>query len=263
MGRKVLFKGTDYVDQLHKIVGVLGLPQDTSFWDKNASESVIDYIKNLRDTHGQRPPAEPIDFAAQFPECSPEGIDLLKQLLHLDPSCRITANEALEHPFVEQMRDPAEEIDCPDLFDFESFELIEDEHALRQCIVREVLHSKGRSASLRVPSFHSMDEDSRPRRRYTGSSISTPQSASATEAHLNAMAAIQQGKDIAVRDTALDDAQGMIMGSEFVGEPEDMDEDDFKLMDSDDSIRMDHNRRLFGPSNANRQELERHLSRDW
>ena len=282
LGRKVLFKGTDYVDQLHKIVGILGLPEDTSFWDETTSQSVIEYIKNLRDGDGQPPPKEPIDFSAQFPTCTPEGIDLLKQLLHLDPTRRITADEGLEHPFVEQMRDPGEEIDSAETFDFESFEYIQNEHELRRHIIQEVLRSKGsreqfRQSSLRVPTSTSGTMDSSmsttsdydptivgsaPRRRYTGSSISTPISQSAAEAHMNAVAAVQEGRDIAVQDAAT--GQGMIVESDrFVGEPEDMDEEDFKLMDSDDSIRVEYRRRLVGPSNADVQALERHLSRDW
>lgn len=266
LGRKVLFKGTDYVDQLHKIVGILGLPEDTSFWDEKASQTVIDYIKNLTDGDGQPPPREPIDFKAQFPHCPPEGIDLLQQLLHLDPARRITADEALKHPFVEQMRDPAEEIDCSEPFDFESFELIEDEEALRQCIIQEVRKSKGllgeqHDHTQRRQSSTSSQTRQQPR-RYTGSSISTPSSASAAEAHMNAMIAMQQGRDFTVQDTA--PQQAMITELDrFVGEPEDMDEDDFKLMDSDDSIRVEYRRRLVGPSDANVQELERHLSRDW
>ncbi|CDS09893.1 hypothetical protein LRAMOSA02570 [Lichtheimia ramosa] len=269
LGRKVLFKGTDYVDQLHKIVGILGLPEDTSFWDKNASEFVIEYIKNLRDGDGLPPPKEPIDFSLLFPDCPLEGIDLLKNLLHLNPALRITSDEALAHPFVEQMRDPADEVDCPEPFDFESFEYLQEEEALRRSIIHEVMHSKGllKGRNRRLLSVEPIDTDmdssnKRPRRRYTGSSISTPHSASANEAHQHAMAAVQQGREITVQDTDMNDGVGMIT-DRFVGEPEDMDEEDFKLMDSDDSIRVEYRRRLVGPSGADVQALERHLSRDW
>lgn len=267
LGRKVLFKGKDYVDQLHKIVGILGLPEDTSFWDENASEAVIDYIKNLRDENGERPPRNPIDFSAQFPNCSPEGIDLLKQLLHLDPHQRITADEALAHAFVSDMRDPADEIDCPVRFHFEDFEYIQDEDELRRCIIDEVRKWKGEDRNLRVPSIdrdNSMDSTaSHPRRRYTGSTLSTPASASAAEAHMNAMIALQEGRDIVMQEPSA--PQNTIMGSEhFVGEPEDMDEEEMKLLDSDDSITRSHGRRrLLGPSGADVQALERHLSREW
>lgn len=262
LGRKVLFKGTDYVDQLHKIVGILGLPHDTSFWDN--SSSVTEYIKNLRDESGLPPPTEPIDFRIVFPHAPLEALDLLQNLLCLDPSKRMTANAGLEHPFVAAVRDPAEEVECHEPFDFESFELIESEHVLRQCIIEEVMKSKG----LEHDPFrqHSMSSvNSQPSRRYTGSSISTPSSAFVTEANLNAIHAAQQGRDVFQQPPDPNQFQYMVMNpDQFVGEPEDMDEDDMKLMDSDDSdIHVGKRRTLIGPSNADYRALERHLSKDW
>ncbi|CEI94839.1 hypothetical protein G6F70_003165 [Rhizopus microsporus] len=260
LGRKVLFKGTDYVDQLHKIVGTLGLPKDTTFWD--SSSSVTEYIRSLRDVNGNPPPEEPIDFSLLFPNCPPEGIDLLKRLLMLNPSKRITASEALEHPFVASVRDKSEEIKCEKLFDFESFEMIESEHVLRQCIIEEVLKSKGMSDDdvSRLAINHSAGHQSH--RRYTGSSISTPSSASIAEANLNAIHAAQHGKEITIQSTAQDCHQ-FIIGETFVREPEDMDEDDIKQLDSDESIGVGKRRTLIGPSNADYSALERQLSRDW
>ena len=50
-------------------------------------------------------------FFFSFP-ASPEALDLLKQSLQFNPEKRITAEEALEHPFVEQFHDPAQEPAC-------------------------------------------------------------------------------------------------------------------------------------------------------
>lgn len=269
LGRKVLFKGTDYVDQLHKIVGILGLPKDTSFWDN--SSSVTEYIRNLRDESGLPPPEEPIDFRLLFPNAPTEAIDLLLNLLCLDPSKRMTAEQGLNHSFVAMVRDPAEEVDCATTFDFESFEMIESEHVLRQCIIEQVMASKGLDHhSLRFQSTSS-SINSQPSRRYTGSSISTPSSACITEANLNAINAAQQGRDIfqpQQAQQAQQQYQFMVMNpdqpQQFVGEPEDMDEDDMKLMDSDESdIHVGKRRTLVGPSNADYKALERHLSKDW
>lgn len=263
LGRKVLFRGTDYVDQLHKIVGILGLPKDTSFWD--SSSSVTEYIRNLRDESGLPPPEEPIDFSLLFPNAPAEAIHLLENLLTLDPAKRLTANEALEHPFVAPVRDPAEEIECTKLFDFESFEMVESEHVLRQCIVEEVMRSQGTDINSHFPLYRSSTSSSHhASRRYTGSSISTPSSAFTTEANLNAIQLAQQGKDISATNTNNEQLHFMVMSDQFVGEPEDMDEDDIKMMDSDESaIHMGKRRTLRGPANADFQALERHLSKDW
>jgi mitogen-activated protein kinase 7 len=340
LGRRVLFKGNDYVDQLKKIIGVLGLPQDTTFWDETTSESVIEYIRNLRNADGCPPPTECIDFTTLFPTCPADGIDLMMALLQLDPKKRLTAESALSHPYVAEMRDPAEEMACPVQFDFDSFEYIEDQDQLRGCIVNEVMAFKHRSHSddmdhtddddddddnaddiddvndrhdndngdravaakrvdHRYPSLSSSgygdslmatdgstarsnsnrttlsaasstssstrvnSTNALSRRRYTGGSISTPISASATEAHLYALAAVQEGRDVPI---IIQDNSGVttIMGSDqIVGEPEDMDEDDIQVMNSDESIQIDYQRRLLDPSDTDVQAIERHLSRDW
>jgi mitogen-activated protein kinase 7 len=258
LGRKVLFKGTDYVDQIHKIVGILGLPKDTSFWDN--SSSVTEYIRNLRDETGLPPPEEPIDFSILFANASPEAVHLLQNLLSLDPTKRMTANQGLEHPFVAAFRDPAEEIECTNLFDFDSFEMIESEYVLRQCIVDEVMKSKGIDEYHASSSFSSQGS----RRRYTGSSISTPASAFTTEANQHAIHLAQAGKDIVMNNAQENNLQFMVMGGQFVGEPEDMDEDDMKMMDSEESgIHVGKRRTLIGPTNVDFLDLERHLSREW
>ncbi|OBZ89617.1 Mitogen-activated protein kinase 1 [Choanephora cucurbitarum] len=264
LGRKVLFKGTDYVDQLHKIVGILGLPRDTSFWD--SSSSVTEYIRSLRDENGLPPPENPIDFHLLFPNTPPEAIHLLQELLHLDPSKRISASQGLEHPFVAAVRDTSEEVDCPNLFDFESFEPIESEHVLRQCIVEEVMRHKGiQDLDSLHPQHINPSQGSRSSsRKYTGSYISTPSSALAAECNSNAIQLAQQGKDI-LNDNHHHGFNFLVMDVDrLVGEPEDMSEDDMRMMNSDESdIHVGDRRTLLGPSNADFDALERHLSRDW
>jgi mitogen-activated protein kinase 7 len=259
LGKKVLFKGTDYVDQLHKIVGILGLPDDISFWD--SSSSITEYIRNLRDENGLPPPEMAIDFKLLFPNAPIEAIDLLEGLICLDPSKRLTAAEALEHPFVASVRDRAEEILCDKRFDFDSFELIESEHVLRQCIIEEVMKSKGIDYHL---SYHSNSSGSQSR-RYTGGSLSTPSSAFTAEANSHAIQLAQQGKDINIMNNNSNYHPFMVMSDEFVGEPEDMDEYDMKMaLHSDESdLPVGKRRTLVRPSDADFGAIERHLSKDW
>ena len=48
-----------------------------------------------------------------FPTASEEAADLLAKLLHFNPNKRITAAEALMHPYVAQFHSPAEEPSAP------------------------------------------------------------------------------------------------------------------------------------------------------
>ena len=52
-------------------------------------------------------------FKVQFPQASADAIDLMIRLLEFDPNKRITAQQALEHPYIAQFHDPSVERDAP------------------------------------------------------------------------------------------------------------------------------------------------------
>lgn len=136
LGRRVLFKGRDYIDQLHKILGILGLPESISFWDP--SESVATHLEQLCTVNGHPPPRHPIDFRSLFPDCPSDGIDILQQLLQLDPHQRITVTDAIAHPFLTPFGDPEEEAMEPGTCDFH-FEQYADDEDLRQHVIDEIM----------------------------------------------------------------------------------------------------------------------------
>ncbi|KAI8991642.1 kinase-like domain-containing protein [Mycotypha africana] len=142
LGRKVLFQGKDHVDQLYKILGVLGVPSDISFW--NPSEYIVNHIQQLRTINGSPPPTETIDFHTLFPNASSDAGHLLKHLLELDPSKRLTVEKALSHPFVQPFSDPAEESLIPPCYprSHYDFELCQDDDELKDMIINEIVSFK-------------------------------------------------------------------------------------------------------------------------
>jgi serine/threonine protein kinase len=60
------------------------------------------------------PDVKGIPWEAICPNASPQAIDLLTKLLKFDPDERITAEQALTHPFFEEYQEYIEE-DYPDI----------------------------------------------------------------------------------------------------------------------------------------------------
>ena len=92
----IIFKGFSEKEQIRKIFEILGTPTEKTYpmymeyseWKKETWE--VYYPKNLKEI---------------LPTLSDDGIDLLKKLLELDPEKRITAADALQHPFFKDLDD--------------------------------------------------------------------------------------------------------------------------------------------------------------
>ncbi|XP_064633340.1 mitogen-activated protein kinase 14A-like isoform X2 [Lineus longissimus] len=101
MTGQVLFPGTDHIDQLLKIMGLVGKPSD-DFIKRMNSDEAIRYIESL-------PNMKKKDFHYYFRGANPLAVDLLEKMLEMDPDNRITAAEALGHPYFNQYHDPTDE----------------------------------------------------------------------------------------------------------------------------------------------------------
>ena len=60
-----------------------------------------------------RPPRAPRSLEALLPGAPPDGLDLLRRLLVFDPRARLSASEALAHPYVAAFACPADEPAAP------------------------------------------------------------------------------------------------------------------------------------------------------
>lgn len=89
-----LFNGEDENDQLDKIFRIKGTP-DPEKWPGMKDLPLYEDLKD------NLPQYEPADISEFVPDLDPEGLDLLEAFLQWDPSLRITAADALNHPFLE------------------------------------------------------------------------------------------------------------------------------------------------------------------
>jgi mitogen-activated protein kinase 1/3 len=87
-------KTDERLDQLNVIFGVIGTPDPE---DVESIGTANEYIKALGVKKGK-------SFQEMFPAADPVALDLLKKMLQFNPRQRITAAEALEHPFLKGVR---------------------------------------------------------------------------------------------------------------------------------------------------------------
>jgi mitogen-activated protein kinase 7 len=127
---KPLFKGKDYVDQLNKVLDVLGTP-DESVIKRIGSDKAQAYVRSL-------PIKKTIPFRKLLPTADHQVLDLLTKMLTFDPAARITVPQALEHPWLASYHDVNDEPECP--AKFEKWRQIEELETLEE--FREALWSE-------------------------------------------------------------------------------------------------------------------------
>ena len=77
---------------------LIGTPDASELWFVN-NEKAIEFVRGL-------PRYEPVELHSAFPLAAADGHDLLARMILLDPSKRVSAAEALEHPYLEMVREP-------------------------------------------------------------------------------------------------------------------------------------------------------------
>ena len=91
--KEPLFDGVNEMEQIHKIMKVLGTPPS----------SLLDYFKShashMSEDDFKFPQMKGIGFEKLLPDAPRELIDLLKHLLAFDLKKRISASQALRHDY--------------------------------------------------------------------------------------------------------------------------------------------------------------------
>ncbi|KAF4651148.1 hypothetical protein FOZ61_010744 [Perkinsus olseni] len=104
--RKTILKGNSTIDQLEKICTLLGSPDDEEI-DKIPNDKAKTYLK-------MRPHRLPKKSVADtFPEIvqsgGDEAVHMVDSLVQFDPEKRLTVEEAISDPFMDQLHDPTDE----------------------------------------------------------------------------------------------------------------------------------------------------------
>ena len=97
--RKALFRGSTFYNQLNKIVEVTGTPKDEDV-ALFSSSSARDYLRSSLGHCPQRPWAQVVPLADEL------ALDLISRMLCFNPTKRISAEQALKHPYFSDLYDP-------------------------------------------------------------------------------------------------------------------------------------------------------------
>lgn len=110
LGRTPLWPGEDYIKQMDLIFTSIGTPteEDVEFI---SNDKAYQYIKRLKKK-------EKVPWSRKFPHASAAALDLLDKMLQFNPHKRISVEEALLHPYLEDLHLPESESVHSEKFDF-------------------------------------------------------------------------------------------------------------------------------------------------
>jgi len=98
-----MFPGASTTNQIDRILEVTGYPSKEDI-DSIQSQFAAQMLQKIPDLPAPR------SFESMYPNSDADAVDMLQKLLMFNPEKRMTAEQALEHPYVAQFHVPEEEI---------------------------------------------------------------------------------------------------------------------------------------------------------
>lgn len=131
--RKPFLPGSDTKNQIEIILEVIGTPTEEEIGSIPREKS-RKLVKSMPKKKGK-------SLESIFPKASPNALDLLRKFLIFDPAKRITLDEALKHPFLQELHCPEDEPIAKSVskmeFEFEKYNLTLQQ--LKDLIYEEIL----------------------------------------------------------------------------------------------------------------------------
>ncbi|PWY96417.1 MAP kinase SakA [Aspergillus sclerotioniger CBS 115572] len=141
---KPLFPGKDHIHQFFLITEALGNPPDEVV-ERICTKTTLDLVKSL-------PSRQPPPWKSLFPGSDSDAIDLLGKMLIFDPEKRLSAAQALEHPYLGVYHDPTDEPVAEHQFDWTFSEVAHSIDEWKIMIYSEVVdfHNLGPTGQLAI-----------------------------------------------------------------------------------------------------------------
>ena len=132
LGRQPLFPADNNLDELQKIISVLGSPSDSDL-EFTTDEKTKTFVTRLAKRTKQ-------SFNLMFSNANPVALDLLGKMLTFSPKKRYTVEQCISHPYFEGLHDPEQEPTADSTFDFSFDKESLSKEKLRNMIYEQSLH---------------------------------------------------------------------------------------------------------------------------